>query len=149
MPARFARIALLAGAVAVAGPALAQPAPAEPPLSAWAQVTRVIDGDTFRADVRIWIDLTLSTAVRVRGVDTPEIHGRCPAEKQGAARARDFAAAFLAAGPALLSDVENGKYAGRVVATVSVGGRDLAEALIAARLGRRYDGHGRRLGWCE
>ena len=41
----------------------------------------------------------------------------------------------------------HGKYAGRIVAQVLVGGEDLEEMIIEAGLGRPYEG-GAREGWC-
>ncbi len=51
-------------------------------------------------------------------------------------------------GVVTVSDVELGKYAGRVLGSVSVDGKDLVEALISAGHGRAYDG-GARESWCE
>jgi micrococcal nuclease len=48
-----------------------------------------------------------------------------------------------------LGAIEYGKYAGRVVARVTMpDGEDLAAGLIAAGLGRAYEG-GARVGWCD
>lgn len=109
----------------------------------------VTDGDSFRGRVTLWPGMYVETAVRVRGVDTPEMRGKCPGEIAAAASAADFTRAFLSAGPITIRDISNDKYAGRVDAAVSDGaGRDLAEALIAAGLARRYNGRGPRAGWC-
>lgn len=40
-----------------------------------ADVVRVIDGDTFLARVHLWLGLALSTRVRIRGIDAPELKG--------------------------------------------------------------------------
>ena len=97
-------------------------------------------------DAAPWPGLTARTKVRVAGVDTPEIRGKCQAEKDKAVRARDFVRATVGA-RVQLTDVRHGKYAGRVVADVWVDGRKLSELLIAENLGRPYHG-GRRQGWC-
>lgn len=112
-------------------------------------VVSVYDGDTFTGRAEIWPGHFVETAVRVRGVDAPEIRGRCPAERETAQRARQFTAEFLAAGLVSLRNVTNDKYAGRVDADVgNAAGADLAAALIAAGLARAYDG-GARAGWCD
>ncbi len=80
------------------------------------------------------------------GVDTPEIRGKCQAEKDLAVRARNFVRATAGA-TVQLTDVRLGKYAGRVIAEVWVNGQKLADLLIAENLGRPYHG-GRREGWC-
>jgi endonuclease YncB( thermonuclease family) len=106
----------------------------------------VYDGDTFTADAMPWPGVTIRTAIRVDGVDTPEIRGECQAEKDMAIEARDFAEAALGEDVQLV-DVRLGKYAGRVVARVLVDGQDLAAMLVEAGLGRVYHG-GTREGWC-
>ena len=62
--------------------------------------------------------------------------------------ARDFVRELVGEEVVLL-DVEQGKYAGRVVAGVRLAdGRDLATVLIEAGRGRPYDG-GKRESWCK
>jgi len=47
-----------------------------------AKVIKVYDGDTFTVEAYPWPSLEAKTSVRVNGVDTPEIRGKCEAEKQ-------------------------------------------------------------------
>src|ERR1700750_1770804 len=42
-----------------------------------ADVLRVIDGDTFEARVHLWPGLYVTTRVRLRGIDAPELKARC------------------------------------------------------------------------
>jgi endonuclease YncB( thermonuclease family) len=99
--------------------------------------------------VAIWLGQELRVLVRIRGVDAPEMRGRCPAEK---ARAEDAAAALrelVSEGTVLLTRIEGEKYFGRVLADVATpDGSDLAAALIAGGHARAYDGGARR-SWCE
>lgn len=112
-----------------------------------ASVVRVIDGDTLSITAEIWLDLAVTSLVRIRGIDTPELRGACPEEKALALVAREKLAA-LAGGSVRLSHVARDKYGGRVVANVSAAnGTDLAAAMIDARLARPYDG-GERADWC-
>jgi micrococcal nuclease len=137
----FAALALL-----LVFPAFAKAAePIPGPINA--RVVSVYDGDTFTANAAPWPGVTIRTAVRVDGVDTPGIRGECQAEKDMAIEARDFAAAALGDDVQLV-DVRHGKYAGRVVARVLVDGQDLAGLIIGAGLGRPYDGRARE-GWCD
>ena len=63
------------------------------------------------------------------------------------AAARDFVADAVGGGVTLW-DIRYDKFGGRVLARVeTAGGADLAELLIAAGLGRAYDG-GAREPWC-
>ena len=112
-----------------------------------ALVLLVTDGDTFRARVEIWPGIETVTAVRLRGIDTPELRGKCQAEKDKAIAARERLRTLLAAGPVQLSQVEPDKFAGRVDATVTVNGRELGQVLVSEGLARPYTG-GTRQGWC-
>lgn len=114
-----------------------------------AEVVEIVDGDTLAVRARIWLGQELETRVRLAGVDTPELHGKCERERRLAAAARDFLETRLADRPVALRDVQFGKYAGRVVArVVTSDGQDLSDALIGAGLARRYGG-GKRVPWCD
>ena len=112
------------------------------------RVENIYDGDTLRVTVHDWPPLFgRSIPVRVRGVDTPEIRGRCPYEKRKAIAARDFVRRHLFTSQSIvLRDVTRGKYF-RIVADVYVDGVNLSETLIKSGHGRAYDG-GRREFWC-
>ena len=87
--------------------------------------------------------------VRVAGVDTPEIRGKCEEEKTLAIQARDFVARTLTdARSVSFCNPAWGKYGKRVVADVMIDGKSLAAILIEHHLGRSYGG-GRREGWCQ
>ena len=100
-------VVLAFAAVATAGEVIPGPIHAE--------VVSVYDGDTITVDAHPWPGVTIRTGVRVNGIDTPEIRGKCDAEKEMAREARDLAREVVGASVTLL-DVEFGKYAGRVVA---------------------------------
>jgi micrococcal nuclease len=127
------------------------PPAAQLPLSTMsypAEVLRVIDGDTFEARVRIWPGQDVTTRVRLRGIDAPEMRARCPQEERGALAARDALSAILAQGGVGVSKVGPDKYGGRIVAAASTRKTpDVSGALLAAGVARPYDG-GRREGWC-
>src|SRR5215207_3936330 len=56
---------------------------------------RVIDGDTFEARVHLWPGLDVTTRVRLRGIDAPEMKARCVEERNKAEAARDALASIL------------------------------------------------------
>jgi endonuclease YncB( thermonuclease family) len=113
-----------------------------------AAVVSAVDGDTLDVNVRIWLGIDIATRVRVRGIDTPELHSRCAAEKAMAEAARVKLAA-LAGSAVRLSNVANDKYGGRVDADVATAsGTDIAPAMIATGLAHPYDGKGARADWC-
>jgi len=112
-------------------------------------VERVVDGDTIAVRVTVWLEQDLRVLVRVRGIDAPELRGRCPGEKR---RAEDAAAALgrlVAGGTVVLTAIEGDKFYGRVVAdVVTPEGDDVGAALVEGGFARPYDGRARQ-GWCE
>ena len=97
---------------------------------------RVIDGDTFEADVYLWIDQHVEVHVRLRGIDAPELRGKCAGERILARRAKDELARLLtASGTVYLTNVTEDPYQRRVEAFVAnVNGDDLGAQLMAAGL---------------
>lgn len=114
-----------------------------------AEVLKVVDGDTLEVRVAIWLGQDVVTHVRLLGIDTPELRGKCEAEKARAAAARDLLRTLVEGQAVTLRDVTYDKYGGRVLALVAgTDGKPLADRLIAAGLARAYDGKA-RAGWCE
>jgi endonuclease YncB( thermonuclease family) len=113
-----------------------------------ADVLRTIDGDTFEARVHVWPGLEVSTKVRLRNVDAPELHARCADELAKAQAARAALETMLAAGGVTLSQVGIDKYGGRIDARVATDDvADVAAALLNGGFARSYAG-GRRGSWC-
>ena len=114
-----------------------------------ATVVSVSGGDTITVNAHYpWPGMTIRTAVRVNGIDTPEIRGLCDAETELAKRARDYVRAMVG-DHVQLTNITLGKYAGQVITDVATAdGRSLAALVIGAGLGREYDG-GWREGWCD
>ena len=111
-----------------------------------ARVLRVVDGDTIAVEVRLWLDLHLTTLVRVAEIDAPELDGSCERERSLAEAARTFLDMRLAGSMVRLSDIQRDKYNGRVVAQVMMeDGAMLASALMTEGLASPY-GSGRS--WC-
>jgi micrococcal nuclease len=114
-----------------------------------AEVLRVLDGDTFEARVRVWPGMEITTRVRLRGIDAPELHARCDDERAKALAARDALARLLAEGSVGISRVGQDKYGGRVDADVSTARTpDVSASLLESGFARRYSG-GRRASWCS
>ena len=113
-----------------------------------AEVLRVVDGDTFDARVHLWPGLDITTRVRLRGIDAPEMKARCGDERAQAEAARDALAAILDQGEVGIARVTLDKYGGRVLADAFTRATpDVSAALLDAGAVRRYSG-GRRDGWC-
>jgi endonuclease YncB( thermonuclease family) len=112
-------------------------------------VLRVIDGDTFEARVHVWPGLDITTKIRLRGIDAPELKAHCPAERAIAEAARDALRDMLADGAVGISAVAPDKYGGRVIADAATRSVASVSAELQAKgLARSYGG-GHRRGWCE
>ncbi len=126
--------------------ATARPKPLEGPIPAF--VERVIDGDTLVVRARIWLGQELRVMVRVAGIDAPEMRARCNKERQLARSARHFVKRLVGQSKITLNNIRQGKYAGRVIATVTDNsGSSLSAQLLDANLARPYK-RGRRKSWC-
>ena len=113
------------------------------------QVLRVIDGDTFEARVSVWPGLDITTKVRLRGIDAPELRAHCAEELKQAQAARDALTTILKEGRVGIAPIGLDKAGGRVLAEASTGGTpDISAALLQAGLVRRYHG-GKRESWCN
>ena len=128
---------------------LIAPSVAEATCYAWPLRTPpAYDGDTLRITMPGLAPELSEMLVRVAGVDTPEIKGKCEAEKTLAIQARDFVTRSLGEARSVQFCAPKwGKYAKRVIAEVMLDGKNLSAALIERGLGRPYDG-GRRKRWC-
>ena len=106
------------------------------------------DADTIYISMPGLTEELTAISVRVRGVDTPEIRGKCEDEQQKAREGRHFVLQLLGSATSVrFCSPKWGKYGGRVIADVFIDGENLAELLISKGLGRAYAG-GRRQGWC-
>ena len=113
------------------------------------KVISVYDGDTFRVNIDSLPPLIgKNIPVRLEGVDTPEINGKCQYEKDLALEARDFVRSKLSnAVEILLNDLQRGKYF-RIVAKVYIDGVSLEEELLQNGLAYQYNG-GKKSNWCK
>jgi endonuclease YncB( thermonuclease family) len=111
-------------------------------------VIRTIDGDTFLARVHLSPGLDLTTRVRLRGIDAPELKASCPQELQMAETATDALRALLGEGEVMISNIGPDKYSERIDADVATRKTpNVSNAMLASGHARSYNG-GRRNGWC-
>ena len=106
----------------------------------------VVDGDTFKAKVEVWPNVQVTTSIRLAGVDTPELRGKCP-EEIAAAKAAQARLGSLLAGQIIVSKIKLDKYASRVDAYVVVNDIPIADRLVSEGFARYYTS-GPRKGWC-
>jgi len=107
------------------------------------------DGDTCYIDVPFLPDSLRKMSIRILGIDTPEIKGKCDKEKELALEAREFAnKAFREANEIDYQDLAWDKYGGRLLTNVYLDGKLYSKMIIDAGLARPYDG-GTKEGWCD
>ncbi|WP_084605515.1 thermonuclease family protein [Psychromonas aquimarina] len=114
-----------------------------------AEITSIYDGDTFRANIYGLHPLIGEhIGIRVAGVDTPEIRGKCAKEKKLARQAKQITVNFLRSANVIeLRNVKRGKYF-RIVAEVYGDGKSLTNSLINSGLAVAYDGGKKSKNWC-
>lgn len=115
------------------------------------RVAYIIDGDTFVGDVLL-ADKTevMSVKVRLRNVDTPELHGICESEIRRAKYAKQRLGELIPVDSVVeIKNVKNDKYAGRIDANVyDSANRDVGNVLVKEKVGRPYNGE-KRKSWCN
>jgi len=89
-------------------------------------------------------------SVRVREVDSPEIKGKLPCEKEAARTAKRLIENILKNAKRIdLVNVGRDKYF-RILADVQVDGKDLKETLLKNNLAYNYDGGTKqKMNWCQ
>lgn len=86
--------------------------------------------------------------IRIDGIDTPEIKGKCEREQRLAREARDFLRSVLEAASTIrLTKAHRDKYF-RVDATVLADGVDVADLMVNKGYAVRYDGGTKTANWC-
>ena len=113
---------------------------------------RCYDGDTCTFNVPSWPPIIgRKISVRILGIDTPEIRGKCDKEKVLAIKARDTVRVILGTANTERREIElrnmrRGKYF-RILSDVFVDDMNVAQYLIYMGLARPYQG-GKRKSWC-
>lgn len=112
------------------------------------EVITVYDGDTFRVNIDEFPPIIgENIAIRILGIDTPEIKGNCQQERQLAIKARDFTRKYLNSGSVIsLTDLKRDKYF-RILANVYIDGKNLGDALLMQNLAVVYLGK-KKFNWC-
>lgn len=137
--------------------------------SAWAQtymllpIVEVYDGDTIKTDLSWRMPYPLNKiSIRIDGIDTPEMPAKSYATtgKLGRSHCIKEAELALAAKARLVEligtntkmkvyNFKYGKWAGRIVADVKIGGIDIAKTLIKEGFAVEYYGSGPKQDWCQ
>ena len=112
------------------------------------QIVGVYDGDTFKIDLpNIHSLFGKEIAIRLFGVDTPEMKGTSDKVKALAKEAQQLTEKALTEANIIeLRNPQRGKYF-RIISEVWIDGESLANMLKAKGLAKDYDGQGRRPEW--
>ncbi len=113
------------------------------------KIISIYDGDTFRVNIDLLPPIIgRNIPIRMNGIDTPEIRGKCQYEKNIAIKARDFVRDKLNNAEEIkLTNLQRGKYF-RIIANVMVDGVSLEQELLDNGLAYNYNG-GKKLSWCK
>ena len=107
------------------------------------------DGDTCYITMKSLPKSLSKMTVRILGIDTPELRGKCAKEKELAMKAKIFAnQLFREARKIEFKDLKWDKYGGRILSNVYLDGYLYADMIINEQLAKAYDG-GKKEGWCE
>jgi micrococcal nuclease len=106
------------------------------------ELDKVYDGDTFYAHIKGHNPIDKKpAAIRIRGIDTPEMKDSRAAVKKKAEKAKAVVEeAFKNAGKIHLYNVSTADKYGRILASVFCDHKDLAKMLREKRLAKSYDG---------
>ena len=114
------------------------------------EVVSVYDGDTFRVNINSYPPIIgKKMSIRLNGVDTPEMRGKCSKEKQLARKAKQLTVSKLRGAKKIeLRNMQKGKYF-RIVADVYVDNKSLASILIKKDIAVKYTGGTKVKDWCH
>jgi micrococcal nuclease len=107
-----------------------------------AEVVKIIDGDTVLVEAMPWPDHKVSTYVRLRGIDAPELRSKCPTFRKAALQAKIELTSLMGEQLTVqLTAISGDKYFGRVVADLTLlDGTRPAELLLDTGLVEPYHG---------
>lgn len=96
------------------------------------EVTRIIDGDTFEADVKVGFTVTVSVTIRVMDIDTPETwRPKTKSEKAHGEMCTEKATQLLERTPIHITQASSAVYNRIQAYVILADGRRLSDVLIA------------------
>ena len=112
-------------------------------------ITEVYDGDSFKANINSWPAIIgKEIIVRIKGIDAPELPGKCQQEHLLAKLSRQHTAQLLDQSFRIeLKNMQRDRYF-RILADVYVDRIDLGKSLISHHLAIPYQG-GPKHNWCQ
>ena len=113
------------------------------------KVISVYDGDTIRVNIDSFPDIIgKNIRIRLKGIDAPEIKGKCQKEIELAFMARDYLRnAINQSSQIQLRNIERGKYF-RIVGELYIDEENISRGLIEEGLAYIYH-RGKKRNWCN
>ena len=113
------------------------------------KVISIYDGDTLRVNIDSFPDIVgKNIRIRIKGIDAPEIKGKCQREIDLAIMARDYLRnAINQSSHIELRNIERGKYF-RIAGELYIDGENISNNLIKRKLAYHYNG-GKKRSWCN
>lgn len=115
-----------------------------------ATVLKVVDGDTLEVNIcNVNPIIGQAISVRIDDIDTPEIRGKCEAEKQLANKAKNTVISFLPIGSqVILKDIKRDMYFRILAKIILPDGTNVGDELVRLNLAYLYDGKTKQ-SWCQ
>lgn len=116
-----------------------------------AKVDHVHDGDTIVVNVASWPDIVgKKIAIRINGVDCPEINDPNPVIRAYAAKARSYTLSHCPVGSVIkLKDMGRDARFRIDAQVIGPDGVDVGAGLVALKLAHPYDGKHKRVPWTQ
>lgn len=96
----------------------------------YAELIRVVDGDTVLVDAEPWPNYYITVYVRLRDIDTPELNSKCLNVRKRAKAAKLALSEMLIGQKLQLYNITGGKYYGRILADMKLQDGDNVSQLL-------------------
>ena len=112
------------------------------------KILKVVDGDTIHITAPyLPIELGDKIGLRIRGIDTPEMRGKCLDEIQKAKDAKKYLVSLVESKPYTIIIQGRDKYF-RVLGDIKIGDEYVSNMMIEKGYARKYNG-GTKQTWCK
>lgn len=112
------------------------------------KIVEIVDSDTVKAKIRVWLDQYIEQTIRIKGIYTPEMNSKCAKEKHTASKAMRKLEDLTKGHNVLIRNIEDGKYGSRIVADLHTRAGKISKLMIDSNLARPYQ-EGQKQTWCD
>jgi endonuclease YncB( thermonuclease family) len=112
-------------------------------------VTKIVDGDTVEIEVDFFpIEIGKTIKLRIAGIDTPELHGKCIDEVNKAKKAKKFLSDLIKSGSNVTIELKGRDKYFRLLGDVNVDGKFVSKTLLETGHAVTYEGATKK-DWCK